>query len=182
MKLLSHVTGGLLLLGILASPAFVFAKEKNGGQNHAAKHGAPHPSKPERSAKQSQWLKDEGWHKQAGWKGNDTWRDSRAVNWKKEHYTWVQRGGYGGYYVSKPHYESYFGPGHVFRIRERPVMYRGYPRFNHQGYNFLLVDPYPETWEESWYSTDDVYIVHDNGYYLYNRTRPGHPLAVTIIR
>jgi hypothetical protein len=62
----------------------------------------------------------------------------------------------------------------------RPTMYMGYPRFRHDGYWFMLVDPWPGYWAENWYANDDVYIAYDNGYYLYNRRYPGVGLAVTV--
>ncbi|MGD0500519.1 MAG: hypothetical protein ABSC23_19025 [Bryobacteraceae bacterium] len=62
----------------------------------------------------------------------------------------------------------------------RPVMYMGYPRFSYGGFSFMLVDPWPESWADNWYATDDVYIDYDNGYYLYNRRHPGVGLAVTV--
>jgi hypothetical protein len=63
-------------------------------------------------------------------------------------------------------------------------MYMGYPRFFYGGFSFLLVDPWPEYWSDSWYATDDVYIDYDDydcGYYLYNRRHSGVRLAVTIL-
>jgi hypothetical protein len=59
-------------------------------------------------------------------------------------------------------------------------MYMGYPRFSYGGYSFLLVDPWPDSWADNWYATDDVYIGYDDGYYLYNRRHPGFGLAITI--
>ena len=61
-------------------------------------------------------------------------------------------------------------------------MYMGYPRFTYGGFSFLLVDPWPESWDESWYSADDLYIDYDGtGYYLYNRQFPGEGLAVMVL-
>lgn len=62
-------------------------------------------------------------------------------------------------------------------------MYMGYPRFAYGGYSFMLVDPWPEYWGESWYATDDVYVDYDdsdNGYYLYDRRYPSVRLAITV--
>jgi hypothetical protein len=56
----------------------------------------------------------------------------------------------------------------------------GYPRFSYGGFWFLLVDPWPGSWAENWYSTDDVYIDYADGYYLCNRTYPGVRLAITV--
>jgi hypothetical protein len=60
------------------------------------------------------------------------------------------------------------------------MIYMGYPRFSYGGYSFLLVDPWPESWAENWYDTDDLYIGYDSGYYLYDRRHPGIGLAITV--
>ena len=62
-----------------------------------------------------------------------------------------------------------------------PTMYMGYPRFSYGGFSFMLVDPWPGSWAENWYATDDVYIGYDNGYYLYDRRYPGVGLAITVV-
>ena len=62
----------------------------------------------------------------------------------------------------------------------RPSIYRGYPRFEYGGFSFLLVDPWPEYWQEDWYQSDDVYIDYEDGYYLHNRSHPGIRLAITV--
>jgi len=69
---------------------------------------------------------------------------------------------------------------HGFRMHGLPTIYMGYPRFSYGGFSFLLVDPYPESWAENWYDTDDLYIGYDNGYYLYDRRYPGMALAITV--
>lgn len=62
-------------------------------------------------------------------------------------------------------------------------MYNGYPRFAYGGYSFMMVDPYPETWDENWYGSDEVYIGYDDGgYYLYNEAYPGDAVAVMVIQ
>jgi hypothetical protein len=60
-------------------------------------------------------------------------------------------------------------------------MYMGYPRFSYSGFSFMLLDPWPEYWEENWYQADDVYIDYDDGYYLHNRRHPGVRLAITVV-
>ena len=65
--------------------------------------------------------------------------------------------------------------------RQRPVIYEGYPRFWYGGSSFLIVDPWPETWGEAWYNTDDVYIGYDDGYYLYNLRDPSVAIAITVM-
>jgi len=60
-------------------------------------------------------------------------------------------------------------------------MYMGYPRFYYRGYSFLMVDPWPEYWQENWYDSDDFYIDYDDGYYLYNRRYPQAGIAITLV-
>jgi hypothetical protein len=59
-------------------------------------------------------------------------------------------------------------------------MYMGYPRFAYGGFSFMLLDPWPDSWGENWYDSDDLYVVYDNGYYLYDRRYPGVGLAISV--
>jgi len=107
---------------------------------------------------------------------------SRAKSWDNDHRTWGRRGGYDGYRVPEDRFRLYFGSGHFFRIYGLPLVFvGGYPRFQYDGYWVTFMDPWPETWPQTWYQTDDVYIDYTgDGYYVYNRTRPGPGIAVTI--
>ena len=112
------------------------------------------------------------------------WRQHRARDFRSEHRTWRQRGGYDGYRIPDIYYISYCGPNHWFRIFGLPFLVAGgYPRFQYHGYWFNVVEPYPEYWGPSWYETDDVYVVYDDdGYYLFNRRYPNRPgVAITIV-
>ncbi len=107
---------------------------------------------------------------------------SRASSWNNDHRTWGQRGGYNGYRVPEDRFRRYFGNDHSFRIYNLPMVFvGGYPRFQYDGYWVTFVDPWPESWPATWYQTDDSYLDYtDDGYYLYDRTRPGPGIAVTI--
>ena len=111
-----------------------------------------------------------------------TWQDRRARNWESDHRSWHQRGGYNDYRIPDDRYRGYFGSQHTFRIYSLPFMdYRGYPRFQYEGYWITLLDPWPENWSNDWYDNDDVYIAYWNdGYYLFNRRYPGVGIAVSI--
>jgi hypothetical protein len=126
------------------------------------------------------WHQQGGWQ-QGGWQRHPNWQEHRARNWQNEHRPWGQRGGYGGYYIPVNRYERHFGWQHPFRLHHRPVIYQGYPRFAYGGVSFLIVDPWPETWGENWYDTDEVYVGYDDGYYLYNRNDPSVALAITVV-
>ena len=110
------------------------------------------------------------------------WGQSRARSWDSDHRTWVQRGGYVGYRVPQDRYDLYFGSNHYFRMGGYPMNFvSGYPQFQYNGYGVTFADPWPETWPANWYQTDDVYLNYNNdGYYMYNRMRPGPGIAVTL--
>ncbi len=127
------------------------------------------------------WQERRGWAQQGGgWQGRNTWEQGRARRWESEHRSWAQRGGYGGYYIPQSSFSLNFGSRNSFRMQGRPTMYMGYPRFNYRGFSFLMVDPWPEYWQQNWYANDDVYIDYDGGYYLHNRRHPGIRLAITV--
>ena len=107
---------------------------------------------------------------------------SRAGSWNNDHRTWGQRGGYNGYRIPQDRFGLYFGSAHYFRMYGLPMVFvGGFPRFQYDGYWVTFVDPWPETWPATWYQTDDVYIDYtDDGYYVYDRSRPGPGIAVTI--
>jgi len=84
--------------------------------------------------------------------------------------------------VPPDRFRLYFGREHYFRIYGLPMNFvGGYPRFLYDGYWVTFVDPWPEMWPMNWYETDDVYVDYvDDGYYLFNRTRPGPAIAVVM--
>ncbi len=133
------------------------------------------------SAEVRAWQQRRGWQEHGGWGPHNSWKDHRARQWHAEHFTWAQRGGYRGYYIPDVRFRVMFGPTHWFRIPARPVIVEGYPRFHYGGFWFMLVDPWPEYWVETWYASDDVYIDYDDGYYLHNRRHPGVRLAITVV-
>jgi len=136
----------------------------------------------QRSQQQARsWQQQKGWQQQGAWRGGSSWQQARSQHWDSDHRTWAQRGGYGGFYIPQASFGLYFGRQHFFRLHAFPVMYMGYPRFEYGGYSFLLLDPWPEYWNENWFDSDDLYIDYDNGYYLYDRRYPQVALAVSIM-
>jgi len=110
------------------------------------------------------------------------WQEHRANNWRSEHRTWQQRGGYNGYRIPDDRYNRYFGREHAFRIYSYPVVVvGGYPRFQYNGFWFSLADPWPEYWSNNWYENDDVYIEYSvDGYYMYDTRYPRDRIAVSV--
>ncbi|MGC2637495.1 MAG: hypothetical protein WA294_09985 [Acidobacteriaceae bacterium] len=110
------------------------------------------------------------------------WQQHRAGNWQTDHRTWQQRGGYNGYRIPDDRFRGSFGEDHGFRIQGLPfLVVGGYPRFQYGGYWLSVVDPWPASWGNNWYDSDDVYVAYvDNGYYLYNRSYPGVGMAISI--
>jgi len=174
-----------------AAPPAASTKPQPGRQQAAAPAPAAKPAghaprsrpadAPAPTPQVRQWQQGKSWQHGNGWRGSQDWHSSRAHDWKSEHRDWSQRGGYGGYQIPVTYYQSYYGPTNYFRMESQPVIYMGYPRFMYGGYSFLIVDPYPEYWVENWYDTEDVYIVWDNGYYLYNRSNPNVSLSVSVM-
>jgi hypothetical protein len=110
------------------------------------------------------------------------WQEHRSQNWHSDHRDWQQRGGYNGYRIPDDRYNGYFGPSRVFVIYNQPYMVvGGFPRFQYGGYWFSVVDPWPNSWANNWYQTDDVYVVYANdGYYMYNRRHPHVGIAISV--
>jgi hypothetical protein len=155
-------------------------------------HQAPHErpqyqqarpqQQPHRAHEQAAaWQQQRGWLNRGGWQGRGTWQQNRAQRWDHDHRSWAQRGGYGGYYIPQDRFSLYFGSRHGFRMHSRPTIYMGYPRFSYGGFSFLLVDPWPEYWPETWYDSDDLYIDYNDGYYLYDRRYPSVALAISVV-
>jgi len=110
------------------------------------------------------------------------WQGHRAQNWRTEHRSWQQRGGYQGYRIPEDRYRTHFGPSRVFRLYNQPlVVFQGRPRFQFGGFWFSVLDPWPEYWSDTWYDNDDVYIDYSgDGYYLYNHQHPMDRIAVSV--
>jgi len=138
---------------------------------------------PQRTQAQARgWQQQRGWlHQGGGWQGNSSWQQGRTSAWQSQHRTWAERGGYGGYYIPDATFALDFGDQHWFRISSQPTIVGGFPRFRQDGFWFMMVDPWPESWGENWYATDDVYVGYNNGYYLYNRRDPGDAIAISIV-
>jgi len=110
------------------------------------------------------------------------WQQHRAQNWRSQHQTWQERGGYHDYRIPEDRYRASLGADHAFRIYRYPLtVVRGYPRFQYGGFWFTVVDPWPEYWSNDWYQTDEVYIEYSgDGYYLYDRSHPGDRIAISV--
>ncbi|HWR15450.1 MAG TPA: hypothetical protein VN577_11525 [Terriglobales bacterium] len=150
-------------------------------QNQKQAHAQPRPTPNQQHAPQQQ-SKAQPQHRQPQHIRQAAWQQHRAKSWQSDHRTWQQRGGYNGYRIPDDRFRGYFGPSHGFRIHGLPFqVVGGYPRFQYNGYWFSLVDPWPESWANDWYDTDDVYVNYvDNGYYLYDRRYPSTGIAINI--
>lgn len=150
-----------------------------GPDHHESARYSPQKERSRHEAEE--WQRHRGWSGGNSWQAHNRWNEMRVHNWEREHRTWAQRGGYGGYFIPRDRYVAHFGPQHWFRIHARPVFYMGYPRFAYGGFSFLMLDPWPDYWPENWYASDDVYVDYDDGYYLYNRRDPGVRIAVSVV-
>jgi hypothetical protein len=150
---------------------------RNSPRAHEERHYPPQQRSPQEA---HAWARQAGWRQNGGWQEHHSWQEHRAHHWDDDHRTWGQRGGYGGAYIPEDRFYRHFGRDHFFRIRSRPTIYMGYPRFRYGGVGFIFVDPWPEYWTDTWYEDDEVYVDYDDGYYLYNRRYPGVAIAITV--
>jgi len=82
-------------------------------------------------------------------------------------------GGHGR--ISDEHYRASFGSRHNFHVNRGDYDHR---RFSYGGYSFGFIEP----WPESWYYTDNVYVVYEEGgYYMYDAIHPGMRISVNIL-
>jgi hypothetical protein len=169
-------------------------QEQDRQQEHAQQKQSPqhrqsqHAQEPQYHNQQSQQARHRQDHQQPQRthaqerRQHDAWHQHRSQSWASDHRTWQQRGGYNGYRIPEARFRGYFGENHGFRIYGRPfLVVGGYPRFQYSGYWFSMIDPWPESWADDWYDTDDVYVSYvDNGYYLHNRRYPTVGIAISI--
>jgi hypothetical protein len=74
-------------------------------------------------------------------------------------------------------FRANFGREHNFRIGE-PVMVSGFSRFQHGGFWFGFIQP----WPVDWYYTDDVYVDYVDGeYYLINPSYPEARVSISVV-
>ena len=77
--------------------------------------------------------------------------------------------------ISDEHYRASFGSGHNFHVNRGDYDHH---RFSYGGYSFGFIDP----WPDSWYYTDNVYVVYEGGgYYMYDAIHPGMRISVNIL-
>jgi hypothetical protein len=165
-----------------AQPAVHQAARTPQAQHAVAAHAAQAPQVQRSASQAKSWQQQRGWVKQGGgWQPHTSFQQGRDQNWASDHRDWAQRGGYGGAYIPQASFGLYFGSAHYFHIGTVPVMYMGYPRFAYGGYSFMVLDPWPGSWQENWYASDDVYIDYSDGYYLHDRRYPGVSLAVSVV-
>jgi len=148
-------------------------------QNQQAAHQQQHAQQQNQQAANQQHAQhtQEQQHAQQA-----AWQNHQSQNWNSDHQTWQQRGGYHGYRIPDNRYNGYFGPNYGFVIYNQPYMVvGGFPRFQYNGFWFSLVDPWPNTWANNWYETDDVYVIYENnGYYMYNQRYPGVGITISV--
>jgi hypothetical protein len=77
--------------------------------------------------------------------------------------------------ISDEHYRASFGSGHNFHVNRGDYDHH---RFSYGGYSFGFID----AWPDSWYYTDNVYVVYEGGgYYMYDAIHPGIRISVNIL-
>lgn len=179
MKIVGVVGTAILVSSLaVAVPAFGEHGDHGKGHDDHYKHGKP----AKEHGKPVKVVEHHDAHRAQPHVEHVVWVDHRATHWEHEHRGWQQRGGYHGYRVPRDRYVVYFGREHRFRVHSYPVVIvQGRPRFHYHDCWVTMVDPWPESWSERWYETDDVYVAEArDGYYLYNARHPGVAIAVNI--
>ena len=79
--------------------------------------------------------------------------------------------------IPEDHFRAHFGREHWFRIGH-PVVVAGHPRFEYDGYWFVVARPLPPGWRY----TDTVYVDYvDDGYYMCSPAHPGIRVSIDIL-
>ncbi len=79
--------------------------------------------------------------------------------------------------IPEEHFRAHFGRAHWFVI-SRPVIVAGHPRFQYDGYWFVIGRPLPPGWRYS----DRVYVdYYEDNYYMYSPAHPGVRISVDIL-
>jgi hypothetical protein len=153
-----------------------------GNRAERSREGRQDERQVDRRPQKREQMRQADWHERDEHRPRDIWQMHRAHDWKHEHHSWRERGGYHGYRIPEDRFHAYFGRGHWFRVHSVPVIVvDGRPRFQYAGFWFTIVEPWPEYWAPTWYETDDVYVDYVNdGYYLCNRRHPGVTVAVNV--
>jgi hypothetical protein len=156
--------------------------QDRGRQSEQRREGHQDQRQVDRRPRKQQQIREANWHERDKHRPRDIWQMQRAHDWKHEHRSWRERGGYHGYRIPDDRFHAYFGRGHWFRVHSVPVIVVDRrPRFQYAGFWFTMVEPWPEYWAPTWYETDDVYVDYVNdGYYLCNRRHPGVTVAVNV--
>jgi len=111
---------------------------------------------------------DHGRHE--GWEKHDHRREHDV------HYVRYEERG-GRHWIPEEHFRAHFGREHWFII-ERPVVVAGHPRFQYDGYWFVIARPLPPGLRYS----DRVYVdYYDDNYYMCSPVHPGVRIAVNVV-
>ena len=90
------------------------------GQRERTQQQQQFPDKSRDGGNRDRWE-----HERPGYYRHDhpnDWQGRRARDWRSDHRTWEQRGGYHGYRIPEYRFGQYCGPSHFFRIRDLPVL------------------------------------------------------------
>ncbi len=104
-------------------------------------------------------------------RGHDDWDDHH----REGHY--VRYVEYRGHHrIPEDHFRAHFGRDHRFVVRT--VVVEGRPRFQYDGYWFVVARPMPRGWHED----EPVYVDYiDDHYYVCSPAHPGVHISVDIL-
>jgi hypothetical protein len=110
--------------------------------------------------------------------GHEKHEDRDWHHERDEHYVrYEEHEGHHHRRIPEEHFRAHFGREHRFVI-VRPVIVAGHPRFQYDGYWFVIGRPLPRGWRYS----DEMYVDYvDDNYYVCSPVHPGVRVSIDIM-
>jgi hypothetical protein len=162
MKLIRLILMALLVLAVSAAIPAVAQHDHDGDRHEKDRDGdGPGNGHGRGHAYGHEKHEDRDWHHE---------RDERYVRYEEHEGHHHRR-------IPEEHFRAHFGREHRFVI-VRPVIVAGHPRFQYDGYWFVIARPLPRGWRYS----DEMYVDYvDDNYYVCSPAHPGVHISINIL-